>query len=635
MYLPLLLATVWSTDTGATSLGFNQNPTELTTGGMMDHLNITIQDGAMVSTRRGFQVSKHKHNGTAFINSSANNVAPKSSHAQNKSPLPASGQITFVNNGGDGRKSKRKAQPANGKTGGSRSRTSRVEKATRVNHGRPSPSSTISCRSPSTFSSENFVLENPHTANSLEEQQQPPLKALPPWASYKLAHNIADSDERLNFMALAFDAGDTSRPADPVPAMVKQNGTLERSAWRVHDPTSLHCALTLGALFDAVKSGEHGTPKLDSLASQLYSIVNRRVSENDMNERVRDVTMRAIASLAIVSGYQRKPDHWYVHMQGLLNLIDLAGGPERLQPGTITIILKADIIGAISAATRPSMSFTGFGIGERQSSTEAMTGSKAPCNIHGQLGTFHLDLDIIDMISAVASIGKAISCDPGNGAVTSYVSEESFKNCYKLVYGLLSIPDQLRDFDEVISPSTSFKLSLHTQDFPTPDSTHTTVPNSFTKAVETALRILALLYLKNTTLGIPCREEILLDILHQQASIIFSDRRLDLIEDLFIDPSLHQESRSLQRPVLLWICMAAEYFTNSRTGTQAGNSATQHTIYQELIQDLLTAEELNNPDIMVDEDLEFCRCLDLCHLAGKQWDDRKAIREMLGIIKAE
>ncbi|KAM0806978.1 putative Transcription factor domain-containing protein [Seiridium cardinale] len=601
----------------------------------MDHLNITIQDGAMVSTRRGFQVSKHKHNGTAFINSSANNVAPKSSHAQNKSPLPASGEITFVNNGGDGRKSKRKAQPANGKTGGSRSRTSRVEKATRVNHGRPSPSSTLSCRSPSTSSSDNFVLEDPHTANSLEEQRQAPFKALPPWASYKLAHNDADSDERLNFMALAFDVGDKSQIEDPAPPMIKKERMLERSAWRVQDPTSLHCALTLGALFDAIKSGEHDTPRLDSLASQLYSIVNRRVSENDMNERVRDVTMRAIASLAIVSGYQGKSDHWYVHMRGLLNLMDLAGGPETLHPGTITIILKADIIGAISAATRPSIPFAKFGINERHLSIEEENCSKGSRTIRGQLETFNIDPDVIDMISAVAVIGGSIGSDPGNAMIPSHISEESFKNCYNLVYRLLSIPDQLRDFDEVISPGTSFKLSLHTQDFPTPDSTHTTVPNSFTKAVETALRILALLYLENIKLKIPCREEILLDLLQQQASIILSDRRLDLIEDLFIDPSLHQESRILQRPVLLWLCVAGEFFTKSRTGTPGSNSATQHTIYQELVQDLLTTAELSNPDVLQEDDLEFCRCLDLCHLMDKQWDDRKAIKDMLGMVESK
>jgi hypothetical protein len=140
-------------------------------------------------------------------------------------------------------------------------------------------------------------------------------------------------------MALAFgdnESGylETTRP----PGDVRPADVIKKSTWQIHDPTTIHCALTMGALFDAVKEGKQDTPQLTSLASQLYSIVNRRVSDNNRSDKARDVTIRAVASLAIISGYQGKSEHWHVHMQGLLNLVDIAGGHERLFPGTLDVI---------------------------------------------------------------------------------------------------------------------------------------------------------------------------------------------------------------------------------------------------------------------------------------------------------
>jgi hypothetical protein len=51
----------------------------------MDHFNATVQDGNLVSTRRGLQVSKTKHHGTRFVNAFA---APS---AAGKAKKPAAG----------------------------------------------------------------------------------------------------------------------------------------------------------------------------------------------------------------------------------------------------------------------------------------------------------------------------------------------------------------------------------------------------------------------------------------------------------------------------------------------------------------------------------------------------------------
>lgn len=283
----------------------------------------------MISTRRGFQVSKHKHNGTAFINSSANGITSTRPKLKMTTSLPAHGEITFVNNGGDGRKSKRKGRTAIGKNSKPMSKNSDVQKFAHSNsHHRLSTDSSQSPSSASTSTSGDIAHEGTHEAKTVEIQKYQVPRRLPTWASYRLPHDSLDSEERLRFMALAFDSQSFNR--DPEAFRIEHAHTFETSAWTVHDPTSLHCSLTLGALFDAIKSNKQDTPGLNLLASQLYSIVNRRVSENDNSMASRDITMRAVASLAIISGYQGKPDHWFVHMQGLLNLTELAGGMASL-----------------------------------------------------------------------------------------------------------------------------------------------------------------------------------------------------------------------------------------------------------------------------------------------------------------
>lgn len=301
----------------------------------MDHFNITVQDGAMVSTRRGFKVSKQKHNGTAFINSSASNVFPGKKDSGGGSTFPTAGELTFVNNGGDGRRSRRKTRAPSheGRKASSRSLGARDNTQHRLSPGiRPSSSSSRTAVS-------DFASEYASSTCSVSSPNHMEPTPLPPWAAYSNSQTYIEPTKRLRFMALAFGHSRTAYQEEQhPPAGVRPVEVMQRSTWQVQDPTTIHCALTMGALFDAVKEGKHDTPQLTALASQLYSIVNRRVSDNDRSEKARDVTIRAVASLAIISGYQAKHEHWQVHMRGLLNLVDIAGGQEGLFPGTLDMI---------------------------------------------------------------------------------------------------------------------------------------------------------------------------------------------------------------------------------------------------------------------------------------------------------
>jgi hypothetical protein len=297
----------------------------------MDHWNTTVKNGALVSTRKGLVVSKSKHKGTAFVNSFAQTFKSNSTTNAKDSP-PISGEIRFVLHG-DGREAKRQSRTPDRKE----PRKQRQKNPSQDDH-RLRPLTPASSSSPGSSSSLSFVSERPGSCDVSEDICSPRrVNSLPAWASYKLQEGISDSRQRLLFMT--FGLGPAPDHND-VQENVTNTGQKTASAWCGQDPTSLHCAVTLGALFDAVQSGKPNSPALGKLASQLCAIIKRRLNDKMQSQMSHEVTIRAIATMAIISGYQGKPDHWCVHMRGLMNLIDITGGQHKLDADTISIVRR-------------------------------------------------------------------------------------------------------------------------------------------------------------------------------------------------------------------------------------------------------------------------------------------------------
>jgi hypothetical protein len=296
----------------------------------MNHFNATVQDGTMVSTRRGFQVTKHKHKGTAFVNSSVQTMTPRRSPATTKKAnisVPIIGEITFINDCDYGRKP---VLPKPRSTRGA-TETKRLP-GRRERSASTSTSSSGSTATPPPPDYDGFADESLSRDGTKD--------SLPPWASYKLPRDHPDSSKKLLFMALAFPPN-KGYPFDE--HGIQKDDLMkdpQQHVWLVKDPTSLHCALTLGALYDTLRSGKRESPNLNALTSQLCSIINRRLNDKEQSVVVRHVTINAIVSLAMIAGYQGKIDHWHVHMRGLLKLIDLAGGQDKLDIRTVNAIRK-------------------------------------------------------------------------------------------------------------------------------------------------------------------------------------------------------------------------------------------------------------------------------------------------------
>lgn len=247
-----------------------------------------------------------------------------------------------------------------------------------------------------------------------------------------------------------------------------------------------------------------------------------------------------------------------------------------------------------------------------------------------------LDPAVTETIACVAGFNEHFDYSRGDIESNEHDPEVLVEHYYSLLYRLLSNPEPFLDFDDVISPCTSTKLSLHAQDFPTPESM-TMTTDTYTKAVESAMRILVLLYLRESTFDLPCSDHILLDLLAQHVRTILSDRQLEQMEGLFIDPLLLRESRHAERPTLLWICVAGDFFSTSRFDTAGDHmdEMGESTIYKTLLMEVLGTEASKDPELVCDDDLELCQCLDLRYIRNDRWNARNAIRQILGVIKTE
>ncbi|ORY57543.1 uncharacterized protein BCR38DRAFT_490046 [Pseudomassariella vexata] len=587
----------------------------------MDHFNATVCNGAMISTRRGFQVTKQKHKGTAFVNSSVQDHASKKPRARAGFSLPVATTLTFINNEED---EKKYTQPKR------RSRGSKdAERASRLK-----PAS-MRKRRTSSESSGNHPIRESCQRFGLEENYEE-LGSLPAWASYKLPKNLRDSSKRLLFMTLAF-VPDKASP-------FKEYGMLtynplkfsDRDIWLVQDPTILHSAIALGALFDAIRSGKKDSPGLTSLTSQLCSIINRRLNQKEQSGLAREITMHAVAALAIIAGYQGKHDHWYVHMKGLVHLIDLVGGQEKLDVRTLGAIRKADLAGAVSAATRPCVSCVKPRLDLRSVLPEAHQERNSRA-VQRLLNACHIDTEIVETIASVAGFNDCLDyCKKKEGTKSKFEPDALMEYFFFLKYQLLSKPEALRDFDEVITPKMSRKFPLSAQDFPTPVSMDLSV-DAYSKAIESAMRILTILYLREPTLDLPCGETVLLDLLTRHMTIILTSRRGPQPENSMIDPSLLEDSTPTQSATLIWMCIAGDCFSTSKMATSVDHSDKmgQPSIYKQLLIEVLGPHASANPELVSQEDLELCRFLDLRYVRGTQWSERSAMRHILGVIKVE
>jgi hypothetical protein len=287
----------------------------------------------------------------------------------------------------------------------------------------------------------------------------------------------------------------------------------------------------------------------------------------------------------------------------------------------------------MSAATKPSMPFV-----EHHRDYPCMLPPTVPGKnvrvVERHLYACRIDPGVISTVASVAGFNQDFDHIRKLQGDFKYDPEGIMEHYYSLVYRLLLRPEPFRDFDEVISPSTSAKLDLHTQDFPTPQSMiSATDADSVTKAIESAMRILALWYLREPTNDFPCGENIMLELLEGHVKAILADRQPERTRDMLIDPLLLQESRAAQKPTLIWICIAGDIFSTRRMEAPREDHSGQPSVYRQLLMEVLGAEASRDPSKVPEDDLELCQYLDFRYVKDEWWDEREAMRHILGLSR--
>ncbi|KAK8070132.1 hypothetical protein PG994_006748 [Apiospora phragmitis] len=323
-----------------------------------------------------------------------------------------------------------------------------------------------------------------------------------------------------------------------------------------------------------------------------------------------------------------------------MRLLELVSDQDRLDVKTINTIRKyalpnpeADFTGAISSATKPCIPFVRL---HHELLVPPMVYDAAMIRaIQQHLQACTLDPATVKTISDLALFNRYMECVTIPGSSSKHDSRTVIEEYYFLKHQLLSKPRPLRDLDDVISANTTNKFALNALDFP---SSMSLDPNAdpYLTSIETALRILSLLLIRDPTLDLPC-ESVLMDILYQHMRTILECRRPQQQPvDTMVDPRmLLQEPLAVhpQTPTLLWICITGHYFSSRKAGTTATWNQ-PNLIYRKLLRGLLGPEKAAHPELVSDGDLELCRCLSMRHLRGENYSERGDIGYIVNAMNA-
>jgi hypothetical protein len=260
----------------------------------MDHFNATVQNGALVSTRRGLQVTKTKHQGTRFVNSFAAPTLPKTtaSNAQDAPSVinfdrPLERRFKFVNTPKDGKKtkgkSKQKGTSADGKAKGDDESRRQGKLITRQHGAR-------------TFTPQEMAeMRMRHRAGL------PPLSfwGPKPWATYN-DHRPAPFDvgEKSNLLiSLYFTVVPTKMY--PLGELLEYNPLRTYTFFeRVHrDLVTMHCVVMSASLIESVRKGERCSKEMSFFISQVCNMVNGKLQ--DRTQKIEPALLECIVAMAI------------------------------------------------------------------------------------------------------------------------------------------------------------------------------------------------------------------------------------------------------------------------------------------------------------------------------------------------
>ncbi|KAF4898215.1 hypothetical protein CGCF415_v010874 [Colletotrichum fructicola] len=592
----------------------------------MDHFNATVHNGNLVSTRRGLQVSKSKHQGTQFINTSAASDSSREEPNASDSSRPLDQKYKFLGQ----QKEPRRSVSKRGKS----SHNSSDDEKYRVRKARASKKA----------QEPGFVMETSAQQGTVEAAVFDDTWRIPrspiPWLVSWMG-NLSEREKCLVQLYLKL-APTKMYPCEQILEYnpVRGSAFIERIK---SSETSLNAVLMTACYAEMFLQGEWSSPELLYHVSKVCSLVNDRLS--DRTKRDFDQGMlECVAQLAITGWNVGRYDHWKVHMQGLKHMIELEGGMKREWNYLLNMIRRQVTLWAVYLGLLPYLDYPRF----FNATTDAlpdqvrtrivneMSNVLYQCGLQSYLANAMISTALFAGVLrlAFASPNREVLLNP-----EAFIEEWLWCEYQLVLYGGAlredCLNDSLGELDELTvaadlgnseAVAAAMVRSLYTTK---------PVPSPAENLLEPVLRTAAIVYLETIVPDEPRNPMVysvplnLLSASVHKLTQKLQERQSREADDGEGDLDDGLPSMEALRPVMIWACLVGSVMSKlCETDLVTMGILFDRGYYGQCLS-LVIGPEPEHVDRLTEKDLALCKLLDARGLRIRQQDEPALLRALL------
>ncbi|EOO04405.1 hypothetical protein UCRPA7_82 [Phaeoacremonium minimum UCRPA7] len=575
----------------------------------MDHFNVTVaQNGKLISTRRGLQVSKQKFNGTSFVNSypQASNC---SSSADPDSSQLLQRKFKFVTKQKEPKKPsvRNKAKDVDNKDSEEETRNDQAKKPARRRNTTRSDDNISVTSASQRPSPEQDGLQPSFSVTAQDFYDIAdignPTPSIPTWATHDLPSYMTGENRKMfhNYFSVV------PRKMYPFEAVLDYNPSRSYDFYYlvINDLAALHCVLMCGTMFESIAKGEMSSKDLS------YHISKK--------------------------------------------MIEMNGGLEGVRPALLSKIRKTDIKGAATLGSSPYFPFSRLYKNASDTLPEA-TRQEIVNDVTAVLSPSNISPPVLTSVSNLAKLVNAYAYAKTSRLVTFDPNE--FTEEYQAVqHALVCEPGPLRSGARPGTPEADVDPIdpswLKTEDFIKNHQAAIApvIPAEHGNTLDPLLRICSLLYLKELLPDFPRNlggYSILLSLLTHQLRQLIDENRVKtavnyhhLTSDDVLDPRLLDWTAEnddedwdgkivAMKPALVWVCLIGNLSSliGDKNECRFGADHYDRSAYRECLAEVVGLS-VDTVDDLTDSDLNLCQLLDIRWIQDGKWDDKSALKRIL------
>ncbi|KAM0284416.1 hypothetical protein ACHAQH_001992 [Verticillium albo-atrum] len=622
----------------------------------MDNFNnCTVEDGALVTMRRGFQVSKAKHNGISFVNviAGSEQAPKKTSESQLRRGTeltnlsqPLERRFRFVNKHQEPRAPRVIPRP---KGAPQVLHTEKAEKhkplkaksnVPRAVSGHVGP---VYLYNTTSSSSEDAESLNKALDEFKQSYQSAPYLSMTSWrAEVWATHNysvpMSVSKQKLLHVYMRF----IPFKMYPLESILSHNPTRSPKFFERLQvtPNSLVSVTVAGSLVEAVLTGQRCSDAMLEQESYACGVVNGELQKSTkLRGQKAHGIMECICSMAVGSAHLGRHDHWHMHMKGLKQIIEMIGGIDKSWAYVMNKVRRANVKAAAALATSPYLEYERV-YGNISDSLPRTTRARLSNAVKSILSLCNVQQVIIESFASLVLFTHAVSVALAAKKRTILYDPEAFIEEWLWVeYQFIRFPGVLRDETTPI-PSIELDLNLGERRYKEPFVRGTRycapgklLPTHADNIIEPAVRLAGLLYVDALVPDEPRTLNgyaVLLGLLTTAIENILARlaaRGRQCGDGEVFDDGL--PSMAAMRPILIWVGLTGFMVAWAGDGERFwGLGRYDRTMYRECLVQIIGSTP-ESVDMLLEEDLALCRLLDAKNLVLKDIATRTVLKGIL------